>query len=65
MATARGTIEWDQTAELWFILANANRPETVLKPYGRHMIHPYKDEADYREPQPETTDWAAVRGGFL
>ena len=57
MSVARRKDNWDRTAEIWYLLANANRDEKQQpKPFTRDMVHPLRTAADYRPEQPQHAD---------
>ena len=59
MATARRKDDWDRTAELWYVLANAHRdPEESPRPYTRDMVHPLRTADDY---QPQHADLSGLK----
>ena len=55
MALGRMRHDWDQTAILWATIANTARDtKKQRKPFSPAMVHPYRDEADYKGEPVET-----------
>jgi len=53
MMEARRTLEWDQSALIWSVLANQNRnPEEYPRPFLPSLVHPTRTEDDYRNDGP-------------
>ena len=62
MATARSKGNWDRTAALWVVLANAHRdPKQEPKPYTPDMIHPLRTAKDYKPKQPQVGDLSGLK----
>ena len=57
MARGRLRGQWDQTATLWTVLANANRdPDAAPKPYHPADVHPLRGYEDYETDDDETEE---------
>ena len=57
MAESKSKHNWDRTAEIWVILANAYRNvKEVPEPYTRDMVHPLRDAKEYEQEKPEGGD---------
>lgn len=60
MAIARLRSEWDQTAQIWALIANVNK-DPKKPPHLPSEVHPFRQEKDYKPKPIEGAGIAALK----